>query len=160
MIQGPVSQSYLTTKICLKIKICHKIVVRFILAVSQNFHILSNKSDLTIILRSVLRQIFFGNHWYHFRAKGKKFCQWQPTAVLGTHPKLGISRQPRALLALVTFFKWRNQNGRHRIKTEGNRSTWQNVTLQIILYIIWGQFPTCRFKHILGQSEVSLKTPT
>jgi hypothetical protein len=52
--QGPVSQSYLLTKICLKIKFCHKIVILFIITVSQNFHILSNKSDVKIILRSVL----------------------------------------------------------------------------------------------------------
>jgi hypothetical protein len=47
--QGPGSQNYLTTKICLKIKICRKIVIRFIIAVSQNL----------IFKRSVLFWTYF-----------------------------------------------------------------------------------------------------
>jgi hypothetical protein len=47
---GPVSQNYLITKIYLKIRICHEIVIRFIIAVSQNFHIISYKSNLKICL--------------------------------------------------------------------------------------------------------------
>jgi hypothetical protein len=52
---GPVSQSYLMTEICLKAKLCHKIVLRFIITVSQNFHILFNKSDLKISLMTNLK---------------------------------------------------------------------------------------------------------
>jgi hypothetical protein len=69
-------------------------------------------------------------HWQNFLPLLRQWYQCLPIITNAKH----ICRQPRALLALVTFL-WRNQSGENWIKTEVNRFTWQNFKLQICLYV-------------------------